>query len=135
MLAITVGEAKQAIRDRTFIKMIYVEISKGKLAPDNKLSKLEFITFSRHFVTKMSEYEASELFSFLIRKERTGPEFETASQYSIPTQNERLDLQVLDAYFEKWFKEEDSLNAFTNAKLTQQRFKEFKLKLEVWNKQ
>lgn len=40
----------------------------------------------------------------------------------------------MDTYFEKWFREEDSLNAFTNSKLTLQRFKDFKLKLDVWDK-
>jgi hypothetical protein len=79
MLAITVGQAKQAIKDKSFIKMIYTNINEGNLSPDRKLTKVEFTTFARVFATKMSDFEANELFTFLIRKERTGPEFETAS--------------------------------------------------------
>lgn len=66
----------------------------------------------------MSDFEASDLFSFLMRKERSGTTSETASYYSKDTQDQRLDLQYLDTYFEKWFREEDSLNAFTNSRLT-----------------
>lgn len=49
MLEITVGQAKQAIKDKTFIKMIYTAINKEHDVYNNKLTKLEFITFSKHF--------------------------------------------------------------------------------------
>lgn len=67
----------------------------------------------------MTDFEASELFTYLQRKERIGTSSETASYHSKDTQDQSVDLQYLDVHFEKWFREEDSLNAFTNSKLTQ----------------
>lgn len=45
---------------------------------------------------------------------------------------ERLDITVLENNFEKWFREEDSLQAFLNPKVAKQRFQDFKTKVEVW---
>lgn len=39
MLAITVGEAKQKIKDKTFIKNIYSEVTKTPVPDDNKITK------------------------------------------------------------------------------------------------
>lgn len=48
-----------------------------------------------------------------------------ADQQNVP-------VNELDSQFEKWFRQEDSLNTFMNARLTLQRFKDFKTKLDVW---
>lgn len=37
---------------------------------DNKLTKLEFMAFAKHFANKMSDSEASDLFIFLLRKDK-----------------------------------------------------------------
>lgn len=133
MLAITVGQAKQMIKDKAFIKVIYSEVNKGHEVWDNKLTKQEFAAFAKTFVPKMSDFEAFELFNFVLSKNRK--EFsDTASFASKDSAGDKLDLSLLDFHFEKWFREEDSLNAFTNARLTTQKFKDFKIKIEVWNK-
>ena len=45
---------------------------------------------------------------------------------------DRLDVMVLETHFEKWFREEDSLQAFLNPKVAKQRFADFKTKIQVW---
>lgn len=66
----------------------------------------------------MTDYDASELFNYVLSKNRK--EFsDTASFQSKDSMGQGLDLSLLDVHFEKWYREEDSLNAFTNARLTQ----------------
>ena len=44
----------------------------------------------------------------------------------------RLDLSALDAAYEKFAKEDDSMSGVPNAKLTKQWNADFRLKLEAW---
>ena len=71
MLAITVGQAKQAIKEKAFVRMIYRE--HNKQAPASgvlKLNKYEFTQFAKVYLEKITDTEASELFNFLTVKKR-----------------------------------------------------------------
>ena len=46
----------------------------------------------------------------------------------------RLDLAIVDAVFDKWYKEEENLSGALNMKLIKQRNAELKQKLEAWRK-
>ena len=44
----------------------------------------------------------------------------------------RLDLQIVDAIYDKWASEDDSLSGVLNTKLTKQKNADFRLKLDSW---
>lgn len=67
MLAITVSEAKQWIKDKKLIKNIYNALHPGS---QSKINKQQFTVFAKMFVVKMSDFEASELFNYLTSKSR-----------------------------------------------------------------
>lgn len=68
MLAITVSEAKQWIKDRKLILNIYNSLNHGKFT---KINKQQFTVFAKTFVLKMTDFEASELFNYLVNKSRS----------------------------------------------------------------
>jgi len=46
----------------------------------------------------------------------------------------RLDLAILDAMFDKWYKEEENLSGALNMKLIKQKNMELRQKLDAWKK-
>ena len=71
MLAITVGQAKLAIKDKKFIRLIYKEHNKNAAGQlDLRITKPEFTSFTRVYLQKITDFEASELFNFLNVKKR-----------------------------------------------------------------
>lgn len=68
MLAITVSQAKQWIKDRKLILNIYNALNHGNF---NKINKQQFTVFAKIFVLKMTDFEASELFNYLVNKSRS----------------------------------------------------------------
>jgi hypothetical protein len=68
MLAITVADAKQFIKEKRFIKVIYDEIFPD-LSFTVKVGKMEFMNFAKVFVPKMADFEIIELFNFMKSKD------------------------------------------------------------------
>lgn len=147
MLAITVSQAKQAIKEKTFVRMIYREHNKS--APVTgvlRLNKAEFTSFVKVYLEKITDTEASELFNFLTFKKNATADDDSDNELRVEAKrndrfahdekenkpDEKLDIAVLETHFEKWFREEDSLQAFLNPKVAKQRFADFKTKIEVW---
>lgn len=64
MLAITVGQAKQAIKDKKFIKLIYKEHTKNPMGAIS-VNKAEFTSFVKVYLKTISDSDASEFFNFL----------------------------------------------------------------------
>ena len=127
--------------------MIYREHNKQTQATVIlKLNKHEFTQFAKVYLEKITDTEASELFNFLTVKKkedretngedsdreqrRGGKQFSYEEKENKP--DEKLDITVLENLFEKWFREEDSLQAFLNPKVAKQRFADFKTKVGVW---
>jgi hypothetical protein len=145
MLAITVSQAKQAIKDKTFIRMIYKEHNKNAPASSLlKITKLEFTQFAKVYLEKMTDTEGSELFNFLNTKKKEAIDEDSENEIRVQSRKqdrfddkenkveERMDIMILETHFEKWFREEDSLQAFLNPKVAKQRFADFKTKMDVW---
>lgn len=136
MLAITVGQAKQAIKDKKFIRLIYKEHNKNAAGQlDIRLTKPEFSSFAKVYLPKMTDFEASELFNFLNAKKKDISDVistNSANNTSAFQISDRLDLNILETHFEKYYREEDSLQAYMNLKIIKQRFVDFKLKMDVW---
>ena len=141
MLAITVAEAKQAIKDKKFVRLILSQHNKFAGA---MLSKLDFTSFMKVYLPSTTDNEASELFNFLTAKKKDTSGLDSDRE-NLPSINknsvndsfmfkteDRLDVMVLETHFEKWFREEDSLQAFLNPKVAKQRFADFKTKIQVW---
>lgn len=92
----------------------------------------------------MTDFEGSELFNFLVMKKKETFDEEFDNEIRVISNKkerfddkenkteERMDVMVLENHFEKWFREEDSLQAFLNPKVAKQRFADFKTKIEVW---
>lgn len=87
----------------------------------------------------MTDSEASELFNFLVGKKRDVSD-NISDRENLPAINnktkddsffmsDKLDIMILENHFEKWFREEDSLQAFLNPKVAKQRFSDFKTKI------
>ena len=84
------------------------------------------------------------MFNFLIMKKKDSFEEDSENEIKVASNkkdrfddkenktDERMDIMVLENHFEKWFREEDSLQAFLNPKVAKQRFADFKTKIEVW---
>ena len=76
------------------------------------LHKPEFTSFSRLYLQKITDNEASELFNFLNAKKKDVSDVVSTnsannnSAFLIP---DRLDLNILETLFEKYYREEDSL--------------------------
>ena len=145
MLAITVSHAKQAIKDKTFIRMIFKEHFKNTpVTGVLRLSKSDLASFTKIYLEKMTDFEGSELFNFLVMKKKETLDEESDNEIRVISNKkerfddkenkteERMDVMVLENHFEKWFREEDSLQAFLNPKVAKQRFADFKTKIEVW---
>lgn len=130
MLAITVSQAKQAIKEKAFIRMIYKEHNKN--APSAgvlRIAKLDFIQFAKVYLEKMTDFEGSELFNFLNTKRKDALDDDSDNEIRAPSRKldrfedkenkteERMDIMILENHFEKWFREEDSLQAFLNPKV------------------
>lgn len=66
MLQVTVAEAKNQIKLKRFISLIYKNIFKVSYV--NELTKAEFTAFGKHISNKLTEHELGELFNHLIGK-------------------------------------------------------------------
>ena len=66
MLNVTVSEAKNQIKFKRFISLLYKNIFHVSFV--NELTKAEFTAFGKHISNKISEHELSELFNHLIGK-------------------------------------------------------------------
>lgn len=86
MLAITVSQAKQAIKEKTFIRMIYKEHNKNApVAGLLRLTKLEFTQFAKVYLEKMTDSEGSELFNFLNTKKKETQEDDSDHEMRVQT--------------------------------------------------
>lgn len=134
MLAITVGQAKQAIKDKKFIKLIYKEHTKNPMGAIS-VNKAEFTSFVKVYLKTISDSDASEFFNFLNQKKRDVSDVgsvNSGNNSQVYQVSDRLDLSILENHLEKFFREEDSLQAYMNIKIIKQRFQDFKLKMNVW---
>ena len=119
-------------------------MNKKELNRDNSMSKQEFNEFFSYFMTKITENELKDIYNFLLGiktkhkspssplkslKDRRNSQNSEASDYlNAPI----LYINHLENIFEKWFREEDSLNTLTNPRLTKMKLKDFKLKIDIW---
>jgi hypothetical protein len=77
----------------------------------------------------MTDFEGSELFNFLNTKRKDALDDDSDNEIRAPSRKldrfedkenkmeERMDIMILENHFEKWFREEDSLQAFLNPKV------------------
>ena len=94
----------------------------------DSINNKEFHQLVKKFAPKVSDYECDSLF-VMLASERNPANVTIATNQA---DQQPLPVTELDSQFEKWFRQEDSLNTFMNARLTLQRFKDFKTKLDVW---
>lgn len=113
ILTVNVSQAKQAIKEKTFIRMLYKEHNKSApVAGILRMSKPEFISFAKVYHEKMTDSEASELFNFLTTKKKEAIDQDEENDMREDKENrfeDKLDVMVLENHFEKWFREEDSI--------------------------
>jgi len=132
------------INEKYFLKFIFPFVMKKELNRDNSISKQEFNEFVLYFMTKITENEVKDIYNFLLgvktkhklpssplkslKDRRNSQNSEASDDLNAPI----LFINHLENIFEKWFREEDSLNTLTNPRLSQMKLKDFKSKIDIW---
>jgi hypothetical protein len=65
MLHITVGQAKLAVKERTFVRLVYPLITGLALNIEGTVARKDLDLFVRHFLPKLSDFELAEIATFL----------------------------------------------------------------------
>jgi hypothetical protein len=65
MLHITVGQAKLAVKERTFVRLVYPLITGLALNIEGTVTRKDLDLFVRHFLPKLSDFELAEIATFL----------------------------------------------------------------------
>lgn len=132
----TVRDAKNALKYHDLLRQINHKLQGMDMS---SINKLQYRNLVQVFTKRIIDSSINDIFNFLTKKSESKNASATRNDENKSPRNQsaaqadgRLEVSTLQAKFETFCKNQESLSSILNVKLIRQRFADFQTKLKVW---